>query len=56
MKEAAPSIINNKGKWVEKKTLSTILMCECGSKYIKTRRLQSRCLRCVFESEPKRTN
>ncbi len=53
MKEVT-SIINNKGKWVEKKTISAILMCGCGARYIKTRRGQITCLKCVFENEPKR--
>lgn len=52
-----PIIINNKGKWVEKKTLSKILVCEsCSAKYIKTRKVQVECLRCVWKNEESKTS
>jgi hypothetical protein len=35
------------GKWVEKVTLSTILVCTCGGKYIKTRPHQLMCVKCM---------
>ncbi len=35
------------GHWIEKTQKTAILVCECGNKYIKTRALQTRCLRCM---------
>ncbi|HCB35175.1 MAG: hypothetical protein A2W52_04410 [Candidatus Taylorbacteria bacterium RIFCSPHIGHO2_02_49_25] len=40
---------NNLGKWVEKKTRTEILVCSsCGVKYIKTRKDQAVCIRCIY--------
>lgn len=38
------------GKWVEKITLTEVLLCVCGNKYIKTRNLQIACLRCSYDA------
>ncbi|MCR4334791.1 MAG: hypothetical protein NUV47_03660 [Patescibacteria group bacterium] len=35
------------GKWIEKKTIAEILVCVCGNKYIKTRKNQTVCVRCI---------
>ena len=35
------------GKWVERPSVSAILMCVCGNKYIKTRENQTLCVRCI---------
>jgi hypothetical protein len=36
------------GRWIEKKTKTAILICACGTRYIKTRPRQASCLRCMF--------
>ncbi|MBX4211160.1 hypothetical protein KW783_04300 [Candidatus Parcubacteria bacterium] len=36
------------GKWIEKKTVTEVLVCSCGNKYLKTRKGQTECLRCMF--------
>ncbi len=38
---------NTKGKWVEKVTKSTVLLCVCGNKYLKTRPQQTTCVPCL---------
>ncbi|MDD5068582.1 MAG: hypothetical protein PHS53_04525 [Candidatus Pacebacteria bacterium] len=38
---------NMKGKWVEKVTKSTVLLCVCGNKYLKTRPGQTTCVPCL---------
>ncbi len=38
---------NTKGKWVEKVTKSTVLLCVCGNKYLKTRPQQITCVPCL---------
>mgnify|MGYP003393952604 FL=1 len=38
---------NNKGKWVPKPIQTEILLCSCGNKYIKTRKDQKICVRCI---------
>jgi hypothetical protein len=35
------------GHWIEKPNKTAILVCECGNRYLKTRRNQLSCLRCV---------
>ena len=35
------------GKWVERKTIAEILTCSCGNKYIKSRKNQTICVRCI---------
>ena len=35
------------GKWVNKPFRTEILVCACGSKYIKTRLGQTGCIRCA---------
>jgi hypothetical protein len=35
------------GKWVERPAKTSILMCSCGNKYIKTRENQIVCVRCI---------
>jgi hypothetical protein len=36
------------GRWVEKTSKTAILICVCGTRYIKTRQRQVSCLRCMF--------
>jgi len=47
MKTQATKTFNTGMGWIEKKTQTQILVCECGNKYIKTRPKQPVCLRCV---------
>ncbi|MEX2010266.1 MAG: hypothetical protein WD874_00480 [Parcubacteria group bacterium] len=47
MKTKAKPKHSNIGKWVEKKTRSEILLCPCGAKYIKTRKGQGTCVKCL---------
>ena len=35
------------GHWIEKPQKTLILICECGNRYLKTRRNQAKCLRCL---------
>lgn len=35
------------GKWIDNPKATTVLVCECGEKYIKTRPNQTQCLRCT---------
>ncbi len=35
------------GHWIEKPHKTAILLCECGNRYLKTRRVQPSCLRCL---------
>jgi len=46
---------NTVGKWIEKKTRTEILLCVCGAKYIKTRKEQSVCIRCIYRTLPIKT-
>ncbi|MDO8594437.1 MAG: hypothetical protein Q7R93_02900 [bacterium] len=46
---------NNVGKWIEKKTLTEILLCVCGNKYIKSRKEQIVCIRCIYRTLPQKT-
>ncbi len=41
---------NKNGKWVAKPLKTTALVCTCGNKYIKTRRMQKECLTCIYKS------
>ncbi len=41
---------NKNGKWIEKPLKSTALVCACGNKYIKTRRLQKECITCIYKT------
>ncbi len=43
---------NPVGKWIEKKTRTEILLCVCGGKYIKTRKEQTVCVRCIYRTLP----
>ena len=43
---------NSLGKWIEKKTRTEILLCSCGVKYIKTRKDQTVCIRCIYRTLP----
>lgn len=36
------------GHWIEKPHKTTVHLCECGTKYLKTRTAQDKCLRCFF--------
>ncbi len=35
------------GQWIEKPNKTSILICVCGNRYLKTRRDQEKCLRCI---------
>jgi len=35
------------GKWIERPTLSAVVVCVCGNKYLKTRKNQIECLTCM---------
>ncbi|HTR19174.1 MAG TPA: hypothetical protein VMH91_04345 [Candidatus Paceibacterota bacterium] len=37
------------GKWIDNPAQPAVLVCECGNKYIKTRREQSHCLPCFIK-------
>ncbi len=37
----------NYGKWIYKTTVSTVLLCICGNKYLKTRPNQITCVKCM---------
>ena len=36
------------GKWVEKPFLTDVPVCACGNKYIKTRKGQTQCIKCIY--------
>jgi hypothetical protein len=42
-----PRTFQKNGKWVEKPRISEVLVCFCGNKYIKTRKDQVICVRCL---------
>ncbi len=45
---------NNHGGWVPKVTRSTILVCgSCKTRYIKTRPVQSTCIKCLYIPIPR---
>lgn len=35
------------GKWIDNPNQIVVVLCQCGNKYIKTRKEQIVCLRCV---------
>jgi hypothetical protein len=39
------------GHWVEKTTVTPILVCTCGNRYLKTRHGQTKCLRCTSQGK-----
>ncbi len=47
MKPHSFQSFNHIGKWQPKPRRSEILTCVCGNKYIKTRKNQIECLRCM---------
>jgi len=38
-----------KGKWVQNPNRTEVLLCACGGKYIKTRKYQTHCLKCIYK-------
>ncbi|MCE9541877.1 hypothetical protein K8R03_04975 [Candidatus Kaiserbacteria bacterium] len=36
------------GRWIAKPLNSVALQCACGNKYVKTRKDQTKCLRCIY--------
>ena len=38
---------SNYGKWIYKTTISEVLLCKCGNKYLKTRKGQETCVKCL---------
>ena len=49
MKPIQPQTIQRTGKWVEKPRISEILVCSCNNKYIKTRKDQITCIKCMVK-------
>lgn len=53
MKKTTPVVLIKKpsqiGKWVAKKTISKIVTCDCGNKYIATRKDQIGCMACFYK-------
>lgn len=43
-----PKQYQQDGHWIVKPGKTTVLVCTCGNRYIKTRPTQSVCLRCMF--------
>ena len=39
------------GKWISRPSKTEILVCVCGGKYIKTRKDQTLCIKCMYISE-----
>jgi hypothetical protein len=37
------------GRWVSRPKPTEILICVCGNKYIKTRKNQNTCVRCILK-------
>ena len=38
------------GHWIEKTSVTPILLCVCGNRYLKTRHGQTKCLRCTSQA------
>ncbi len=47
MKIVSTKTFQSAGKWIEKPRISEIVVCSCGNKYIKTRKDQTVCVRCM---------
>ncbi len=43
----AEKVIHTWGKWVERPRRTETLVCACGNRYIKTRKNQTECIRCI---------
>lgn len=39
------------GKWIDAPHEVAVRVCACGNKYIKTRKEQKRCLRCMSDAK-----
>lgn len=39
------------GKWIDKTEAPAVEVCDCGGKYIKTRKAQTACLRCMSDAK-----
>lgn len=39
------------GHWIEKTSVTPILLCLCGNRYLKTRQGQTKCLRCLSQGK-----
>ncbi len=50
MKPVKPRTFQSKGKWVEKPRISEVLVCVCNNKYIKTRKNQVTCIKCMVNA------
>ena len=48
--QKAPPSKERKDLWIPKPRKSPILLCECGNKYIKTRKEQKICLDCIYRA------
>ena len=47
MQPSKKTFKNLEGRWIEKPTATLIVVCACGGKYIKSRELQTMCVRCM---------
>lgn len=52
MQPSRKTFKNSAGKWIEKRTKTTIVLCPCGNKYIQTLKDQTRCIRCIYNKIP----
>lgn len=44
--------IRKNGRWVERPLASKVSICACSNKYVKTRENQTKCIRCIYGTEP----
>ncbi|OGZ04744.1 MAG: hypothetical protein A2648_02795 [Candidatus Lloydbacteria bacterium RIFCSPHIGHO2_01_FULL_41_20] len=49
IKPISTRTFQKEGKWIEKITVTEVILCVCGNKYIKTRDKQIACLRCTYD-------
>jgi len=38
------------GRWIEKPNTTKVDVCACKNKYIKTRKNQEQCIKCIYKS------
>jgi hypothetical protein len=51
IKPASTKTFQKFGKWVEKPLRTEISVCVCGYKYVKTRKNQTTCIKCMLKAE-----
>jgi len=49
IKTLSTKTFQRNGKWVEKPRVSEVSLCACGNKYIRTRKNQTMCVKCMFK-------